>query len=215
MTGAGRRVAVLLVLVGAAAVMLAATRSWAWVEVRDLPGVSDLTVSGRRAEPAAVPVALAAVAGVFVLAISGLLVRMLVAAGLVLAGAAMTASGIRFSRDGSAALSNALQDSLGLVVGGSGDGRGSGGLFFAGGATDITFWPWVSVVGAALIATAGLLVLIAGRSWAGTGRRFERAGLERQTPAPAAPVQRRDDTVAGTWDALSRGEDPTSHDGPS
>lgn len=58
-------------------------------------------------------------------------------------------------------------------------------------------WPAVALVGAALVAAAGLLVLVRGRRWTTLGSRFQ--------PAAAEPRAAERDP----WAALDRGEDPT------
>jgi hypothetical protein len=79
----------------------------------------------------------------------------------------------------------------------------------------------VAALGGLLILLAGGLALIGGRSWPGPTRRYERAGpsgaagtpptATSKRPATASPVaEARADTPADVWDALSRGEDPTS-----
>jgi hypothetical protein len=198
---AGRREAVLLALLGAVLIILACTRTWATVKVTgNLPGMSDLAVSGRRAAPAGIPVALAAAAGAVVLLTSGRLVRAVVAAGLAVAGALLTVSAVRATRDSSGAVAKALRDSLGVYS--TGPAARSSSLA-DGSSVDISLWPWVAAVGAVLIVAAGLLVLIRGWSWPGPSRRYERP----DQPVTAVPAKIG---PAGTWDALSRGEDPTS-----
>jgi uncharacterized membrane protein (TIGR02234 family) len=209
-----RRLAVLLTLVGAGLILLAATRPWAGVQVSNVPGVSELTVSGRRASPAAIPVALAAAAGAIVLATSGRIVRALVAVGLVFAGTAFAVSSVRISHDASSALASALRDSLGLVSHRR-DGQAFGGSF-SGATVQITGWPWVATAGGLLVVIAGLLTLVKGWTWPVPGRRFERPDPAVGTGADSRPVSRPVTTPraagsAGTWDALSRGEDPTSN----
>lgn len=209
-----RRAAVLLTLLGAGLVILAGSRTWATVNVGvDLPTLADLTVSGRRAVPAGVPIALAAAAGAIVLATSGRMVRVLVALGLVIAGAGLAVSSVRATADTSGAVAKALRDSL-KVVGSPSDANSVNGGLGAGSVADISIWPWVAGLGAGLIAGAGLLVLLQGWSWPGPTRRFERSadavgapGAAQSGPGSARPV---DLGPADTWDALSRGEDPTS-----
>ena len=61
----------------------------------------------------------------------------------------------------------------------------------------------LTVASAVLILASGLLVLIKGWTWPGPTRRYERT-------VAARPNRRGDGGPIGTWDALSRGEDPTS-----
>lgn len=200
----GRRTVVLLTLLGAGLVLLAGTRTWATVTVSGtLPGLSELIVPGRRSAPVVIAIALAAAAGAIVLATSGRTVRLLVAIGQSIAGAVVVFSGVRAALDTEAAVATAVADSLGVLSGGAGTSFGEG-------ATDVnmTIWPWVAAAGGGVILVAAALTLAGGRSWAGPTRRYERA-----TPAPGTPSSGTPSpgpAPATTWDALSRGEDPTS-----
>jgi uncharacterized membrane protein (TIGR02234 family) len=207
---AGRRAAVLLTLLGAGLIILACTRTWATVSLGgNLPGMSDLTVSGRRLAPAGIPVGLAAAAGAVVLLTSGRVVRVLVAAGLVVGGALLAVNAAQAAQDTSGAVTSALRDSLGVF-----SRSASGGLISSSGThAEISVWPWPACLGAVLLLGAGLLVLIRGWYWPGPTRRYERSGATvpstgRQSAPRSAPAA--DAGPAGTWDALSRGEDPTS-----
>ncbi len=60
-----------------------------------------------------------------------------------------------------------------------------------------TAWPWVTLAAGALLAATGLLVALRGPGWAGLGARYD---------APAA----RPRSAADLWEALDRGEDPTT-----
>jgi uncharacterized membrane protein (TIGR02234 family) len=206
---AGRKTAVLLTLLGAGLIILACTRTWATVSLGgNLPGMSDLTVSGRRLAPAGIPVGLAAAAGAVVLVTSGRVVRVLVAAGLVVAGVLLAVNAARAGQDSSGAVASALRDSLGVF-----SRSGSGGISSSGTHAEITVWPWPACLGAVLLLGAGLLVLIRGWSWPGPTRRYERSGAAVASPgrqAATRPGPAADAGPAGTWDALSRGEDPTS-----
>ena len=62
------------------------------------------------------------------------------------------------------------------------------------------------VVVGLLMAAAGLLVVLRGRSWPGMGRRYERPG----SPAAPARPQTDEDRAQAAWRALDRGEDPTA-----
>jgi len=93
------------------------------------------------------------------------------------------------------------------------------------GAVSNTAWPYVTIAGGVLIALAGALTLVRGRSWTGLSNRYEVAPAERpatasntasQAPgtAQAAPSDTARDeadlTSRELWDALNRGADPTA-----
>ncbi|HST80158.1 MAG TPA: Trp biosynthesis-associated membrane protein [Kineosporiaceae bacterium] len=231
----GRRTVVLLTLLGAGLVLLAGTRTWATVKVDGaLPGLTTLTLTGGRAAPALIPVALAAAAGAIVLATSARIARFAVAAGLVLTGAAVAVDAARFAVDPDGAASAAVSANLGLFDDGSSRANGRSAILYGYSDVDFTFWPWVAVVGGGLILLVGVLTTIGGRAWSGPSRRYERApgpgavppgsavrsdlteptgSIAGQRSAPVAagrPGSSPAETPAATWDALSRGEDPTS-----
>ena len=65
-----------------------------------------------------------------------------------------------------------------------------------------TLWPFWAGLGGLVVATAGAFVALRGRRWAALGRRYE-APAARSSSASAAPER-------ALWEALDRGEDPTS-----
>ncbi len=76
------------------------------------------------------------------------------------------------------------------------------------GEAQLTPWPYVTVaLGVLVVATAVLVLRIPAAS---AGRRFERSAA----PDAAQPDDDRDERVRAMddWDALGRGEDPTSPD---
>ena len=76
-------------------------------------------------------------------------------------------------------------------------------------------WWVIAAVGGVIIGVAGASVLARGRAWPGLGRRFEAPGGEApegvarggDAPGGARPSSTRQSTP---WDAIDRGEDPTS-----
>jgi uncharacterized membrane protein (TIGR02234 family) len=224
----GRRTVVLLTLLGAGLVLLAGTRTWATVRVDGaLPGLVTATLAGRRAAPAQIPVALAAAAGAIVLATSARVARFIVAVGLILAGAAVAVTAARFAVDPDGAAETAVSASLGVFDDGSSRGRGA--TLYDYSDVNFTIWPWVAVAGGGLILLVGVLTMIGGRAWSGPSRRYERAApVPPDSPIStdhadprhptgavvgqrsASPTGSATETPAATWDALSRGEDPTS-----
>jgi uncharacterized membrane protein (TIGR02234 family) len=208
---ASKRTAVLLALIGAGLILLAGSRTWATVRlIGSLPGTSQMTVSGRRSDAAAIPIALAVAAGAIVLATAGRVVRVVVGAGLTAGGLVVAVGAARAGHSHEAALSRAVQDVLGVVSRAGGAGFGND----VESAVVFSVWPWVAVTGGLLVVLAGLLTLARGWSWAGPSRRYERAGeplpAAPGTPAARAPVTPGPVSPGSTWDALSRGEDPTS-----
>ncbi|MEV8514714.1 Trp biosynthesis-associated membrane protein [Dactylosporangium sp. NPDC051484] len=68
-------------------------------------------------------------------------------------------------------------------------------------------WPLLCTLGGLVVLAAGLVTARAGRSWPGMGARYERlSAAEKKPDRPASQAE--------LWDALDRGEDPTSGDHP-
>lgn len=65
-------------------------------------------------------------------------------------------------------------------------------------------WPWVAAVGALLMVSAGILVLVRGAGWPSMSGRYD-AGRA----APVA-VNAGDPTPEDLWRSLDRGDDPTA-----
>ncbi|HET9657378.1 MAG TPA: Trp biosynthesis-associated membrane protein, partial [Kineosporiaceae bacterium] len=140
--------------------------------------------------------------GAIALAITGPLARRVVAALVVLAGLGTAGLVAAVLADPAAALAP-------FVVTATGQ---SGPV--AGGAVAVTGWPWAAIAGGVLTGLAGLVALLRSGSWASGGRRFEPgagggAGDGRQPPGQARAAAARRDRDLDTWEALSRGDDPT------
>jgi hypothetical protein len=71
-------------------------------------------------------------------------------------------------------------------------------------------WPLLCTVAAAVITAAGVVTVRFGRSWPGMGARYDRPA---PAPAGATGTPTRPASQAELWDALDRGEDPTTRDG--
>jgi hypothetical protein len=68
------------------------------------------------------------------------------------------------------------------------------------------WWPVLCAAGGVVVLTAGVATVQAGRSWPGMAAKYERP--------EAKPTPKRATSQAEFWDALDRGEDPTTHDRP-
>jgi hypothetical protein len=72
----------------------------------------------------------------------------------------------------------------------------------AGAATEVRLtagWPALCAAGGVLVALAGLVTTVRGRRWSALGRRYEAPGTRAEAPP-----------TGGMWEALDRGEDPTT-----
>jgi uncharacterized membrane protein (TIGR02234 family) len=78
-----------------------------------------------------------------------------------------------------------------------------------------TAWPYVTILGGALVAAAGALTLVRGRTWTGLSNRYEVASKSTgQGAHPAAGSAQPLDGDAepssrDLWDSINRGADPT------
>jgi uncharacterized membrane protein (TIGR02234 family) len=173
---------VLLCLLGSALVLLAVSRSWI---AHSLPAAAPLppkrfAVPGAHLVPGARALALVGLAGVAAVPAARRLGRVVVGALLLAAGAGICALVVRALSDPDAAVRRAGPFVDVAVT------RGE----------NLGFWPYVAVVGAVLLVTAGLLVVVRGRSWTSMSPRYD------------AP-EREPRGEPSLWDALDRGEDPT------
>lgn len=182
-------VAVGLCLVGAALVLLAAGRPW--VEAVLDPGPpsppSPVSLRGSDVAPGTPALGLLGLAGVAALLATRRAGRLAVGTLLALAGAGLVALAVGAAgTDPAAAVARVVDDVAVTSAAG-------------------TPWPWVAALGGLMLALAGALAVVRGRSWAALSGRYDAPG----TPAgsrPARPV----DPDAADWDALDRGEDPTA-----
>ncbi len=188
----GRRelvLAVVLVLAGAALVLLASSRTWvsaAWV-VPGFPAVR-VQVAGAEAAPVVRATGLVALAGVVALLATRRRARAVVGAVVVLAAAALVTASVLFWSGQRAVAEAALER-----AGGS-SGRGAEVAELA-----TTAWPAVALVGGLLVAAGGVLTVARSGRWPAMGARYD---------APTAARKAR--TSEDPWAALDRGEDPTT-----
>lgn len=194
-----RPVAVTGVLAGAGLVLLAAGRTWASQRVTGVPGAEVVTRDGRAAAPVVTAAALVAAAGALALVLAGRVARRAVAVALLLAGLTVAAATIPVLADPGAAVAPAVA----AATGQAGPGTGAA---VAGGARSGA-WPWAALAGAAVIGAGAGLTLLRGGSWGTGSRRFDPTD---PTGGPGAAPGGGAGGGPDTWDALSRGEDPTA-----
>ncbi|SNY50952.1 Trp biosynthesis-associated membrane protein [Paractinoplanes atraurantiacus] len=180
-------------LAGAGIAAYGATRTWS-LDVAHRPGMSDVRTprTGADLEPWMIGLALVALAGTGALLATHGWVRRAVGVLLTLAGLGVIAG--------------ALAGRLGLDVGEAGSGA--------------TFWPIACAVGGAIIAAGGLTAARQGHLWPRMSARYERKPAQPHspepgsTPGPLAPAALTSDETPvdprTAWDALDRGDDPTS-----
>jgi uncharacterized membrane protein (TIGR02234 family) len=178
----GLVVAVVLCLAGSALVLLATSRVWLEYATGAAPPLPSRRFSAGGAElvPGARALALLGLAGVAALPATKGRGRQAVGLLLAAAGAGTVAVVVR-----------ALLDPLGAA-------RGTDAFRYDvafSGTPDLGAWPYVALLGGLVLVAAGSLVVARGRSWTALGARYD---------APAAAKE------PSPWDALDRGDDPTT-----
>lgn len=229
----GRRLksaTILAVLVLSALTFLAWSQSWGTLElVGGTTTEATLDVPGSVAAPALSALGLAGIALAGALAIAGPIVRLVLGALEVLLGASVLWSGLLALTDPVAAGASAVTTSTGVA--GTSSIRD---LVTAGGESP---WPAVTVVLGALMALAGILIIVTVRRWPASSRRYQAVTFEaadgRRSTDPSDLVDAFDDDDPAThdgvpdarpgrppattardaavdsWDDLTRGTDPT------
>jgi len=182
--------ALLLGAAGAAVVLIAEGKTWAHGRA------AFMTVSASGQDITQVPGALALVGLAALLAVFAVqgVGRTVISALLALSGAGAVVSALLALGD-TAALDEKASTATSVAhasVSAAGD----------------TGWPWVAVVGAALIVAAGTIALVRGQAWPGMSSRYDRDGAEARSRRQVKPVV-DPDRPEDLWKALDRGEDPT------
>lgn len=166
-----RRLAVLWALAAGAAILGAGAQTW--VRASGIAGLggTEVTVSGNEAAAVVPAMALVAMAGGLALTIARTVGRVLIAVLLILAGVVASATAL-----------DAVQDPIGAAS--SLVSQASGTTDPAGEYT-VTIAPWLTLVAAVLLVLCGIAVLVFGRRWPTTSRRYE-APAAREAAAEAA-----------------------------
>lgn len=184
--------ALLCLVAGGALGLVASARTWGAAAVDDGLVTTTVQVSGRELVPLGPAVALLALAAVVAVPATRRTGRRLVGAVLATAGLVTAAWAAVVTTDLTARTAQWVGSSGGDVTG----------------VQTAPAWAVLATAAAVLIAGTGLAVLIRGAGWPALGRRYERRAARLDPPAAGDPSDLR----AGreTWDAMDRGEDPTS-----
>lgn len=174
-----------LCLLGAALALVAAAQVWARVTVAAGPGLPEVSVApaGRELAPGAAGLALVGLAGAVALLATARFARTLTGLVLLASGLGVVTSSLTTVGD----LHGAVAEVAGRAVGHtSADAAAVLG----------TVWPWLCVLGGLLVAAAGALTVVRGRRWPGMSSRYDASAVSH--------------SPGGQWEALDRGEDPTT-----
>lgn len=196
MSPAARReyaVALLLLAAGGVLGLVAASRPWGTGEQSSSLSVTSTPVSGSDLLPLAPAVALVALAAVVAVPAVRRAGRRIVGAVLALLGAVQAVMAVVVLPDLAGRVSDWL--TTGPEAAGPVDS-----------VSTTPAWPVAVVVAGLLVAVAGLLVAVRGPSWPAMGARYERPGGGGRRERAARPAEGN----RAAWDALDRGDDPTS-----
>ncbi|TDD69677.1 TIGR02234 family membrane protein [Jiangella aurantiaca] len=185
--------ALLLLAAGGVLGLVAASRTWGTAEQSSALSVTSTTVSGSDLLPLAPAVALVALAAVVAIPAVRRLGRRVVGGVLAVLGLVQALM---------AAL--ALADLRGRVSDWLTTGPEATGPVDS--VSTSPAWAVAVVVAGLLVAAAGLLVAVRGPSWPAMGARYERSGGR----APRRTASKPAEGNRAAWDALDRGDDPTT-----
>lgn len=187
----GRRLKLTLLLAGIALcgiIFLAWTQEWFTITLDDNVA---LGVDGDVGAPAVSTLALTGLVLIGALAIAGPFFRALLGVLQALLGATIVLSGVLALMDPAAASTAVITEATGVA--------GKEAVIAMVVSTTVSAWPWVSTISGVLLTLVGIVVLMTGRLWPGSSRKYSAV---RTAPAGGG------DSVED-WDSLSSGDDPT------
>jgi uncharacterized membrane protein (TIGR02234 family) len=184
----------------------ATTQTWLDAEVRgSAVRTAHLAVQGSKAATSVSALALVGLAGTLAVAVAGRIGRAVAGAIVVLAGVGIVAACLAVLADPRAAAEGSIAQATGLAG--------------ADAAVGLTPFPALAGAAGALLAVAGIVLLVASRRWP-TRTRYDAGAAAVRRRGTASAAQERDgsggpddgalpvDGIDG-WDRLSRGDDPT------
>lgn len=198
----GRQLLLALVLlaVGAGAVLLAGSQTWVSAATqlsRDFPRI-EVDVIGKDAAPLTQALGLVALAGVVAVLATRGIGRPIIGAVLVLSGGGIWAACVLywFGRDqvADSHLQQRIDDQTTSAY-----------------ASEVTTsaWPLLAVFGGLLVIAGALVVVVRGRGWPGMGKRYDSPVAETSASRPPSGPSTAPLEGAELWKSLDRGEDPT------
>ena len=203
-----KNLTLLAAIVLGALTLLVWTGEWFSITLREsATGHPVLSVTGDVAAPALIALALASLALIAALAISGPVFRMLLGVLQVVIGSTVALSAVL-------AVSNPVRASESAISAVTGVG-GSKSIAALVTAVSQTAYPIIAIIVGALTMALGVLVLVTGRRWPGSSGRyrqpvvFEAPEVVGGAEAGSAPEDAAAHAVSD-WDTLSGGTDPTS-----
>lgn len=188
--------------------LLAWTGEWFSLTLREsATGQAVLSVTGDVAAPALVALALASLALVAALALSGPFFR-------VVLGGLQVVIGFTVALSAALAMSNPVRASEAAVSAATGVG-GSKSIAALVTSVSQTVFPLIAITVGILTVALGVFVLVTGRRWPGSSGRYRQPMVLEGPDAPgvgqagSGPEDATADAISD-WDTLSGGSDPTS-----
>jgi uncharacterized membrane protein (TIGR02234 family) len=177
--------AVLSCAAGGLIVLLASGRQWAHTTVNNVAGggASKLSATGHVAAPSLPALAFALLALAAAILAAKRLMRRIVGVVIVFIAATTVGVSVAARGDVSSALEHREVGVQGLAVHASANG-----------------WWVVAMIGGLLAVAAGVMTVLRADQWSAMGAKYD---------APSAPAPTKDPATVA-WDALDRGEDPTT-----
>jgi uncharacterized membrane protein (TIGR02234 family) len=203
-----KTVTLLVAIVLSGLMLLAWTGEWFSLSLREsATGHPVLSVTGEVAAPALVALALASLALVAALALSGPFFR-------VVLGGLQVVIGFTVALSAALAVSNPVRASEAAVSAATGVG-GSKSIAALVTSVSQTVFPLIAITVGILTVALGVFVLVTGRRWPGSSGRYRQPMVLEDPDAPGASQARSgpQDATADAisdWDTLSGGSDPTS-----
>jgi uncharacterized membrane protein (TIGR02234 family) len=201
----GRSTVVLASAVASVLLLVASTRPWLSVTLSDaLAGDRSLDVPGSRAAPVVPALALVALASTGALTIARRAGQVVALLAVAIAGLGAAAALVWVLADPGGAARAAVAEATGVTADSVTAGTASAVL---------TPWPVVALILAVALVAVAAWAWMVRRSWSST-QRFESALAATAASTEAASTEREPEPhPADTWEALSRGEDPTRDGG--
>ncbi len=195
MTRSARLVAVLALLAAGAVGVIAGTQTWVQAELTD-GATTALAVPGTAAAPVWTPLSLALLAVGAMLSIAGRILRYVGGALALMVAASMSLAVWPV-------ITGPPMDAVAATVAEATGISGAAAVSGLVATMSLTAWPYAAAAAAAISAAAAALVLATARRWPDSARRY-------RSPADPEPTMSSD--PVDSWDALSRGADPTGSD---
>lgn len=183
---------VLVMLLGGALALIGSTQTWVTATGFEAAHISGVQLSGQEASPVITAMSLVTVAAGAALSIARHVGRWIVGCVAILGALAIGFTTINVIVDPLAAATQKIAETAGTT-----------GTAEVVGNIDVSLAPWLSILGAVIALTGGIIALTLGSRWpVSKTKKYDAAGATQVDPDGQL------DEI-DTWDELSRGEDPT------